>query len=96
MNKDAYVAVVQKVISVGKHGPYVVTKCDEIGSITFSLDKETWQEKESPKPGTVVVLSQVIKKRAGWRANSARFFKPADEKIASKQQTANSKKKGAS
>lgn len=96
MDKSAYVAVVQDIISAGKHGPYAVTKCEDVGSVTFSLNEETWKEKECPKPGTVVVLSRLIKKRAGWRANSARLFKPADEKTPSKKQTAKSKQKGAS
>ena len=97
MDKKIYRAVVQKVVlareSQGKHerGPYVVTRCERFDdSVTFSLDKDTWSESESPKPGTIVLLSKIVKKRAGWRANSVRLLEPADE------QKAKSKQKGAS
>ncbi len=90
MGQKTYNAVVQATIKAGEHGPYAVTKCDGLeGSVTFSLVPPAWPEKEWPEPGSVVVLSQVHRKRAGWRANHSRFFKPAD------QQTAKSKQKGA-
>ena len=73
------VAVVQDIVK-GKHGYYVVTTSGEIkGSITFSLRKEVWQEKSNPKPGDRVVLSELRKKRDGWYACKARFFRPEDE-----------------
>jgi len=71
---EKVVAVVQDVVN-GKHGIYVVTTSDEInGSITFSLRKEVWQEKENPKAGDCVVLLELHKRRRGWRASKARFF----------------------
>ena len=74
MKAEKIVAVVQDVIN-GKHGIYVVTTSDEInGSITFSLRKEVWQERKNPKQGDYVVLSELHKKRRGWRAEKARFF----------------------
>ena len=77
---DEYRAVVQQVIKDGKHGPYAVATSDQIpGSITFSLDSEVWKEKEYPRSGYVVILSDVRNKRAGWRAHSARFVRPTDE-----------------
>lgn len=101
MDVEEYTAVVQSVIPrrepEGKHerGPYVVTKCDKFDTVTFSLDEVTWKEKRSPRPGDVVVLSQITKKRAGWRADSARFFSLADEQKAnSNKQTENRKEQG--
>ncbi len=86
-NDRGYQAVVEKIIRGGKHGPYAVARTDEIGSITFSLDDNVWQEKDWPEPGMYVMLSQVRKKRAGWRAQHGRFIEPSDD-----QQTSNSQK----
>lgn len=75
-----YRATVQKVLPRGRHGPFAVAFTDEDGrNITFSLDKPVWQEQTLPDPGTIVMLSQLSKKRAGWRASSARLFQPSDE-----------------
>jgi hypothetical protein len=74
----SYQAVVQKVIRKGRHGPYVVTKCTELGSVTFSLDPQVWQELQEPDGGAFVMLSKIRRKRAGWRAEHARFMKPGD------------------
>lgn len=76
---ENYKVIVEKVIPRGPHGPYAIASCDGIGSITFSLEKPTWQESDWPEPGTYVILSAVRKKRAGWRANSGRYLKPSDE-----------------
>lgn len=78
-NDESYQAIVEKIIPNGHHGPYAVARCAAIESITFSLDKPVWQEKSWPEPGSYVVLSQVCKKRAGWRAECGRFMKPSDE-----------------
>lgn len=76
---DEYRAVVQQIIE-GKHGLYAVATSNQITeSITFSLDSNVWQEKEYPQNGYEVVLSDIRKKRAGWRAHSARFVRPTDE-----------------
>jgi hypothetical protein len=77
-NDKGYQAVVEKIISDGRHGPYVVARSEELASITFSLDSKVWQEQSWPEPGTFVMLYQVIKKRAGWRAQYGRFVKPSD------------------
>ncbi|MCX6713114.1 MAG: hypothetical protein NTY66_02825 [Candidatus Vogelbacteria bacterium] len=77
-----YQAVVEKIVPGGRHGPYAVARCDELsnlGPITFSLKPEVWEEKAWPETGTVIIISNLTKKRAGWRATSARFFQPADE-----------------
>lgn len=87
-NDRGYQAVVEKIIPGGKHGPYAVARSDELGSITFSLDGDVWQERDWPEPGTCVMLSQVRKKRAGWRAQQGRFIEPSDF-----QQPSNSKEK---
>ncbi len=74
-----YVAIVEKVVLDGKHGPYAVARCDQIGTVTFSLDKKVWQERDMPEEGFRVMLSDVRQKRAGWRAMSARFVRPSDK-----------------
>ena len=74
------IAIVQKTIEEGQHGPFVVATSDQLkGSVTFSLDPEVWKEEERPENGTIVVLGKLQKKRAGWRAKSGRFLKPSDE-----------------
>ena len=76
---DEYRAVVRQIIE-GKHGSYAVATSPQITeSITFSLDPGVWQEKEYPQNGYEVILSDVRKKRAGWRAHSARFVRLTDE-----------------
>lgn len=79
-------AIVQKIIHNGKHGPYAVAKSEELGSVTFSLGEDVWREKDLPEPGTFVLLSDLRKKRAGWRANSGRYVKPSDEQKTRKEQ----------
>lgn len=83
---ESIIAVVEKIVS-GKHGLFVVATSRFLkGSITFSLEPTTWKEDVHPQPGTIVILSSLTKKRlnnehkSGWRASSARFFKPSDEK----------------
>ena len=75
----SYQAVVEKIIRNGRHGPYAVARSEEIGNVTFSLDPEVWREDDWPEPGMYVVLSQIRKKRAGWRAKHGRFIVPSDE-----------------
>ncbi len=75
-----YEAVVQKVFSDGRHGPYAVARSDSFGKITFSLNNGVWKEEIRPEPGHYVILSKLTKKRAGWRATQGRFFTPSDEK----------------
>lgn len=84
VRKEAYMeavtAIVQDVVRRGRHGPYAVATSDKIGgSITFSLDSNVWQEQAVPEPGTHVYLTDLRKKRAGWRALSGRFTRPSDE-----------------
>jgi hypothetical protein len=70
-----YEAVVQKIVSDGRHEAYavcIVEKPKKL-SVTFSLRSRVWSEKRRPEPGEVVVLSHLTEKRAGWRANKARF-----------------------
>lgn len=78
-----YRAIVEKVIRSGPHGPYAVARSEQLGresgSVTFSLDPTVWHEDDWPEPGTHVVLSDIRKKRAGWRAASGRYLKPSDE-----------------
>ena len=76
MKGEEVVAVVQGIVA-GNHGRYVVAISNDIeDSITFSLGKEIWQERDDPEPGIYVVLSELRKKRSGWRAYKARFFRP--------------------
>lgn len=77
---DIIKAVVQKVIREGKHGPFAVATSDKLdGSVTFSLEPTVWKEKDWPEEGVIVILEELLKKRAGWRAKKGRFFKPSDE-----------------
>lgn len=72
-------AIVQSVQN-GRHGRYAVATSSEVeGSITFTLDSTVWQEKDEPERGMSVILSDLRKKRAGWRAMSGRYFRPGDQ-----------------
>lgn len=76
-----YKAIVQEVISQGRHGPFAVARSKELqGSVTFSLaDEKQWPKADWPERGTYVILSKLRKKRAGWRAQQARYLGPSDE-----------------
>lgn len=77
---NSYIAIVEKVVPKGRHGPYAVARCDQIGAtVTFSLDISVWEEDDAPEEGTYVMLSDVRKKRAGWRAMKGRFVRPSDK-----------------
>ena len=78
-SEQHYCGKVDKVVAKGNHGPYAVARNDELGLVTFSLDPPVWQEGEYPENGTIVILSNIQKKSAGWRAKSGRFFRPSDE-----------------
>lgn len=73
-----YTGVVEKVILNGRHGPYAIASVDQLGSVTFSLDKSVWQENDLPGEGFQVELSDIRKKRAGWRAMTGRFVRPSN------------------
>lgn len=74
-----YIAVVEKVITTGRYGPYAVAYCNNVkGSITFSLRAPVWQERDMPNRGISVVLFDLREKQRGWRAMSARFLRPTD------------------
>lgn len=86
---EEYHAVVQKIIHRGHHGSYVVTTIDdrrELGSITFSLKPTVWRETNWPEPGNIVVIGQLNRKRAGWRAAYARFVRPSDDEQTASQE----------
>lgn len=74
-----YVGIVEKIVLNGKHGAYAVARCEELGSVTFSLDKPVWRERSKPEEGVYVMLSDVQQKRAGWRAMRGRFVRPSDK-----------------
>jgi hypothetical protein len=77
---DIIKAVVQKVIQEGKHGPFAVATSAQLeGSVTFSLEPAVWEENERPEEGMAVFLGKIRQKRAGWRAEQGRFWKPSDE-----------------
>lgn len=87
MNNKEFCFLVISVDPKGAHGPYAVAvqnirgseKDLGLGSVTFSLDSNVWEEPTRPSGGTWVVLSQFERKAAGWRANKARLFKPEDD-----------------
>ena len=81
---EGIMAIVQDIIRDGRHGPYAVATSEGIeGSITFSLKPTVWQEKVVPEPGTLVYLSELQKKKAGWRALHGRFQTSSDIQQAS-------------
>ena len=86
-DKEAIRAVVKKIIPDGTHGPYAVATTDGIeGSITFSLKEDVWNENDWPEPGTIVLLSKLCKKTAGWRSMEARLYKIEDEQLANSKE----------
>lgn len=85
--KDNVVAVVQKVVSDGKHGAFAVATADAFeGSITFSLEPTVWQEQGYPEAGEMVYLTNLRKKRAGWRAKKGRYYNPSDEQTENRKE----------
>lgn len=82
--RTTFRSVVERIYREGRHGPYAVARSDELGSVTFSLEKPTWQAKDWPDAGTLVILSNLRRKRAGWRAGRARYVTPSDEASATK------------
>ncbi len=85
---QTYTAVVQKVVKNGHHGPYAVATVADFESVTFSLLSPIWMEEGEPEPGTYVILSDIQKKRSGWRAMRARFFRPSDDSSLNNQKPA--------
>lgn len=80
-SEDQYRAVVQRVVRGGQHGPYAVCTSEELeGSVTVSLESPVWEDEVLPERGMYVVLSQIRRKRAGWRAFKGRLVNPSDEK----------------
>jgi hypothetical protein len=77
---DTVTAMVERLVLDGKHGPYAVASAKGIqGAITFSLEQNVWHEQSYPESGTLVILSDLRLKRAGWRAYSGRFVRPSDQ-----------------
>ena len=86
MADEEYRAIVQKVVLRGRHGPYAVATSEELeGSVTVSLESPVWEDSVMPERGMYLILSQIRKKRAGWRAFSGRLVEPSDE-LTSKEQ----------
>ena len=84
---DAMIMAIVQCVVPGRHGPFAVATSEGIeGSITFSLSKSVWREQQKPEEGIVVILSDLRLKRAGWRAMSARFVRPADQQRAIQKQ----------
>jgi len=73
-----YPAIVQKVFPHGRHGPYAKARSETLGSVTFSLDQSVWREAEWPQEGEWIVMEDIRKKRAGWRAEKCRLMRPED------------------
>ena len=70
-NPTIYRALVEKIIPNGRHGAYAVARSATIGPITFLLCQPVWQEDIWPESGTFVMLSGLMKKRAGWGGKPA-------------------------
>ncbi len=79
MAEKGHRAIVGNIVD-GRHGPYAVATAEGIkGSVTFSLDPSVWKGKKKLELGTEVMLYELTKKRAGWRAGRVRFYEPSDE-----------------
>ena|SRR3989338_1429349 len=81
MPHNTVVAVVSKVVE-GRHGSYAICfdRVEIIKSpITFSLSLPCWEGEDSPEGGMIVVLTNLRRKKAGWRALNARYLTPQDE-----------------
>lgn len=76
---DDIEATVGNVLGEGS-GRYAVTYPNEAdflpkgATITFSLSE--WEGSHEPRPGQVVVLSEIEKFHRGWRARRARPIRP--------------------
>lgn len=85
--RDGIIAVVQKIVPDGKHGAFAVATADVFkGSITFSLESTVWQEQGYPEVGEIVYLTNLRKKRAGWRAKKGRYYNPSDEQTENRKE----------
>ncbi|TSD02119.1 MAG: Uncharacterized protein Athens071425_138 [Parcubacteria group bacterium Athens0714_25] len=72
---------------MGPHGPYAIATTQVFtGSVTFSLERNVWQEHGHPEPGEVVFLYELREKRQGWRAKKGRHWKPSDEQTAQEEE----------
>ena len=79
-------ATVQKVIPKGKHGPFAIATSEYLkGSITFSLEPTVWLEKDWPEEGAIVLLTQLRKKRLGWRAKQGWHWMLSNEQTEYKE-----------
>ena len=78
-----YVKAYAQTIKVGEHGPYIVASADGYES-SITIGQDAWQEDRWPKRKTIrgtVLLVDVIWKRAGARARTARFWRDGDERL---------------
>ena len=82
MDEEKVLGVVARVVRKGKHGPYAISYAKNSAIrealVTFSLAVPCWVESTIPERGVLVVLTDITKKRAGWRAGSARYVRVAD------------------
>lgn len=77
--RDVVIATVQSVVR--DRYPYAIATAPGVsGTVTFSLgqDRKVWQEEVWPEHGMKVVLGE-LRKKQGWRAFKARFYRPSDE-----------------
>lgn len=70
--QGSYEAAVSAVVDGRDGRRFAVTVVAGVeGSVTFSLNPTVWVESSEPVAGEVVVLSEVIKTKSGWRARRA-------------------------
>lgn len=94
LESDVVVAIVID-FDVGHEGPFVI--CRVIGeyegfpnalpvgtSVTFSVG--VWKDNPMAGNGTHVLLDNLSRKQAGWRANEARYLRPRDQRAESREQ----------
>jgi len=75
-----YLGIVEVVVTTkGGNNRYARATVANIGVVTFSLQPPVWQEDmPSPERGTYVVMSNIYRKKGGWRAERCRLLRPGD------------------
>lgn len=95
--ESAITTVVERIDLKGMHGPYFEARPKDLkirkrlGNITVSLEKRVWLEVDWPEEGLEVLLWDLRKKKAGWRAYKARFVRPEDEQENNREETKDDK-----
>lgn len=92
--RKVYRTIIDKVLEEGKRGPFIICWCKDLG-VSVAVLREKWKDEKEPEFGDVVALRGLyahMRKRngtgprMGWRAESARLWRPEDEKEMEEQE----------